>query len=218
LKHMVDAKTKAKAIDTTFKVKSQNTSSFDGAATKTYKGTAYNPKMYPKGPFKEVAVAGPTTATQKKVMGGGFFSGVSKATHALDKAGKTGLRAAGRGVKAGAFAVARQGGKGYYQAKASTRGVLKPSAISNFKKKAYESQAKSLERRQNLATYRSNIASQKLNRLQAKTVAQEARLKQLEIKRARREFLKSQRASSNRRGPLSDKGFTLPRKKKPSFF
>lgn len=80
--------------------------------------------------------------------------------------------------------------------------------VTSARKLAHQKRQLSLERRQNVATLQANIATQKQNVLQSKTVKAEAKLKLLEIKKARRDFLKSQRLEreQKRARPLSDKG------------
>lgn len=80
--------------------------------------------------------------------------------------------------------------------------------VTSARKYAHQKRQLSLERRQNVATAKANIAVQKQNVFQAKTVRAEGRLKLLEIKKARRDFLKSQHLErdANRARPLSDKG------------
>lgn len=83
---------------------------------------------------------------------------------------------------------------------ATKRGVFAAAKISSAAKtKLYNARALSLERQQNISTYKANIASQKQLKTQQRTVVQESKLKQLELKQQRRDFLRQQHQARSAR-------------------
>lgn len=128
---------------------------------------------------------------KEKVSVKRFLAGSKK----IAKSTGRGLKVAGKGVVAGTRATIKGG-------------VALGQVSTSARKKLYEKRALGLERRQNISTYKANIAAQRQLAIQQKTVVQEAKLKQLELKQARRDFLKSQRqqriAESRAKAPFRD--------------
>jgi len=159
------------AIDTSFTVK-------EG----TGKGTT----------FKVGGIAGKETATQAKVMGGGFFSGTKSAAKAVGKGIATGSKVAGRGIVKGTRfggkiikeSYHRVYGKEFYDPVTKTYSNINPETGKRYlgaKQRLYNSRIKSLERKQNIAVFKSNIANERYRAEQAKTTRLESKLQRKDV-------------------------------------
>jgi hypothetical protein len=99
-----------------------------------------------------------------------FLGSAKKATLATGRVLGKGAKATGKGVLAAG--------------RTTSRGIVAAARTqSKFRKAYYEKRALGLERRQNIATYKANIAQQRFQTEQAKTTRLESRLARESIKR-----------------------------------